>query len=292
MDRRQLEYFLAVVDHHGFTNAAHALHVAQPSLSQAIKSLERELGTDLFVRLPRSVRLTPAGEVLVGAARQTVRDFEAAHAAVLSVAGLERGRLDIAAPSTMSADPLAPLLGRFHAAHPGVFLRVLSAPSTEVLDLVRSGESELALTWADHRPEHLVSVDLGANEILIALPPGSPDRGGVLPLAAIEDLELIVGAETRFRLYERLEPFGLRPRRIVVETAHRESMIPLVLAGVGAALLPAGAAVHAAVLGAVVCRLEPPFTRETILVHRDGQLSAAAQTFVALATRAAAAPRP
>src|SRR4051794_21629472 len=133
MDRRQLEYFLAVVDQHGFTNAAHALHVAQPSLSQAIKSLERELGTDLFVRLGRGIRLTGAGEALVGAARQTVRDFEAAHAAVLSVAGLERGRLDIAAPSTMSADPLAPLLGRFHAAHPGVFLRVLNAPSSEVL---------------------------------------------------------------------------------------------------------------------------------------------------------------
>jgi DNA-binding transcriptional LysR family regulator len=284
MDRRQLEYFLAVVDQHGFTNAAHALHIAQPSLSQAIKTLERELGTDLFVRLPRGIRLTPAGEALVGAARQTVRDFEAAHAAVLSVAGLERGRLDIAAPSTMSADPLAPLLGRFHASHPGVFLRVLDSPSTEVLDLVRSGESELALTWSDQHHDNLVVVDLGLTEILLALPPGSPDHGGVLPLAAIEELELIVGAETRYRLLERLGQFGLQPRRIVVETGHRESMISLMLAGVGAALLPAGSAEHAATLGAVICRLDPPFTRRTILVHRDTQLSAAAHAFVQLAT--------
>ncbi len=283
MDRRQLEYFLAVVDQNGFTNAAHALHISQPSLSQAIKSLERELGTELFTRLPRTIRLTPAGEALVGAARQTMRDFEAAQAAVLSVAGLESGRLDITLPSTMSADPMAPLLARFHARHPGVFLRVLGAPSTEVLDLVRSGEAELAVTWADERPANLVSVDLPPSEVCVVLPPGSPTHDGVLPRAAIEELELVVGTETRFRLQGLLGALGVHPKRIVAETAHRESMVPLVLAGVGAALLPAAVAEQAARLGAVVCRLDPPLPRHTVLVYRDGPLSAAARAFVAIA---------
>jgi DNA-binding transcriptional LysR family regulator len=282
MDRRQLEYFLAVVDQNGFTNAAHALHVAQPSLSQAIKSLEREFGTELFTRLPRAIRLTPAGEALVGAARQTMRDFEAARAAVLSVAGLERGRLDITAPSTMSADPLAPLLAQFHARHPGVFLRVLGAPSTEVLDLVRSGEAEIAVTWADERPANLLSVDLPPSEVYVVLPPGSPSYGGVLPRAAIEELELVVGSETRFRLQALLDSLGVHPR-IVAETAHRESMLWLVISGVGAALLPAAVAKHAAALGAVVCRPDPPIPRRTVLVYRDGPQSAAARAFVSLA---------
>ncbi|MGH3631406.1 MAG: LysR family transcriptional regulator, partial [Sciscionella sp.] len=74
MERRQLEYFLAVVDHGGFTAAATELHVAQPSLSHSIKTLERELGAELFHRLPRGVRLTSAGEALVAHARRVLRD--------------------------------------------------------------------------------------------------------------------------------------------------------------------------------------------------------------------------
>jgi len=61
MERRQLEYFLAVIDHGGFTSAATALHVSQPALSAAVKSLEKDLGALLFHRLPRGVRLTAAG---------------------------------------------------------------------------------------------------------------------------------------------------------------------------------------------------------------------------------------
>ena len=76
MDRRALQYFLAVVDHVTFTNAAAALNVAQPSLSQAIQTLERDLGVQLFLRVSRGARLTSAGEALVAPARRTLRDFE------------------------------------------------------------------------------------------------------------------------------------------------------------------------------------------------------------------------
>ncbi|MGW0846059.1 SUMF1/EgtB/PvdO family nonheme iron enzyme [Streptomyces sp. NPDC002787] len=78
MERRQLEYFIAVVEHGGFTAAAMALHVAQPSLSHAIRSLERECGGRLFHRLPHGVALTAAGEALVRPARQVLRDLSTA----------------------------------------------------------------------------------------------------------------------------------------------------------------------------------------------------------------------
>ena len=80
MDLRQLGYVVAVVDHGGFTRAAAAMHVAQPSLSQAIRSLEAELGVELFRRIPQGTRLTSAGESLLGPARQTLRNFAAAQA--------------------------------------------------------------------------------------------------------------------------------------------------------------------------------------------------------------------
>ncbi|MFF2028137.1 LysR family transcriptional regulator, partial [Streptomyces sp. NPDC058171] len=69
MELRHLHAFLAVAEELHFGRAAERLHVAQSPLSQTVRALERELGTDLFVRTTRSVRLTAAGEALVGPAR-------------------------------------------------------------------------------------------------------------------------------------------------------------------------------------------------------------------------------
>ena len=103
MDLRQLGYVVAVVDHGGFTRAAAAMHVAQPSLSQAIRSLEAELGVALFDRIGRTVRLTAAGRALLPSARQALRDVDSAREAVEAVRGVERGRLDLVSIPTLGA---------------------------------------------------------------------------------------------------------------------------------------------------------------------------------------------
>ncbi len=95
MDARQLSYFLAVVDHGGFSRAAEHLFIAQPSLSQAIASLERELAVPLVHRVGRQVVLSEAGKELVGPARLVLRDLETARASVDAVKGIRSGRLDI-----------------------------------------------------------------------------------------------------------------------------------------------------------------------------------------------------
>src|SRR5690242_11627317 len=95
MDLRQLSYVLAVVDNGGFTAAADAMHVTQPALSQAVATLERELGVPLFHRTGRTVTLSSAGEALVGPARQALRDAATARSAVEAVIGLDAGRLDV-----------------------------------------------------------------------------------------------------------------------------------------------------------------------------------------------------
>ena len=115
MERRQLEYFLAVVEHGGFTNAARVLYVSQPSLSHAIAALEAELGGALFHRLPHGTTPTAAGEALIVPARQVARDLATAAATVREVLGLSGGRLDIVAQTTLAVDPLARLLGDSNA---------------------------------------------------------------------------------------------------------------------------------------------------------------------------------
>src|SRR5215475_9500598 len=110
MDLRQLGYVLAVVDEGGFTRGAAAAHVSQPSLSQAVRALERELGVELFHRAGRRVHLTAAGTVFVDAARAVVRDMATLNAAVDAVRGVVSGTLDLVALPTLAVDPLAALI--------------------------------------------------------------------------------------------------------------------------------------------------------------------------------------
>src|SRR4051794_16416567 len=109
MELHQVAYLLAVVDHGGFTKAAASVPVSQPALSQAIKSLERELGVDLFHRLGRTVQLTAAGQAFVEPAREMLRNAATTTAAVAEVAGLRAGRLDIVALPTLVVEPLVDL---------------------------------------------------------------------------------------------------------------------------------------------------------------------------------------
>ena len=112
MNVRELECFLAVVDQGSITRAASALYLAQPSLSQIIRRLESDLGVELFRRLGRGLVFAPAGEALVGPARQVVRDLHHARQVAEGYRGLERGRVDLADISTSLTSNFLAALGR------------------------------------------------------------------------------------------------------------------------------------------------------------------------------------
>src|ERR1051326_5442830 len=109
MELRQMEYAVAVVEHGGFTRAADALFVSQPSLSQGVAKLETELGTPLFHRVGRRVVLTAAGEAFLEPARQVLRDVRTIRATVDAVSGLAAGQLDLVALPTLAVEPTARL---------------------------------------------------------------------------------------------------------------------------------------------------------------------------------------
>ena len=93
MELRQLAHFLAVAEERHFTRAATRAHLTQSSLSSSIRALERELGTDLFVRSTRQVELTEAGRALLPSAHEAIAAAEAGRDAVAGVRGLVRGQL-------------------------------------------------------------------------------------------------------------------------------------------------------------------------------------------------------
>ena len=283
MDLKQLEYFVRVAELGSFTRAAQSLSIAQPSLSHAIGWLERDLGSRLFERHGRGVRLTPAGEALLKPARRSLRSFQLARGAVRAVSEGGFGRLSIITNTLWAVDPLAQLIGGFRGLHPGVQLTVADpARRSDVLDAVRLGRAELGLVDGTPPRGILASRWLAEHELVAVLPTRS---GAVPPSIGIEELEetgLVCtpgGTALRSIVDELLEAVGL-PTEVAVETAHLASVVPLVLAGAGAAVLPRGLAAEAAAKGSRVVPLAPAARSEVHLIWRDGRLSALAQHFV------------
>ena len=149
MDARQLRFFLAIIDYGGFSRAADQLLIAQPSLSQAIAGLERELGVPLFHRVGRGVVPSDAAERLIGPARQVLRDLAAAQSAIDAVKGVTTGSVEISSMPSPAVEPLTTIMTAFVRRHPDITLSVASAfEPDEVLHAVRTGEVEIGLLGA------------------------------------------------------------------------------------------------------------------------------------------------
>jgi LysR family carnitine catabolism transcriptional activator len=290
MDRRHLEQFVAVCRGGSMAAAAEEMHVSQPALSQAIKQLERELGCDLFQRLPRGVRLTAAGEALLGPAKQTLRDFATARASVDHVVGLRAGSLEIIALPGIVIDPLARLISEFRKRAPQVTLKIDQVEvSPAVVKAVLGGDAELGFMLDTQvHDQGLVQSNIGQQELVAVFPP--PRRPAPeTESATIKDLLLkgmIVGAEGtlshRLAVAEMLH--CSEPLKPVIQVDRRESALSLVLAGAGAALFPRAFGLIAESQGAVMKRLEPPLHRNIYMVRRAGQLSPAARLVEKLVT--------
>jgi DNA-binding transcriptional LysR family regulator len=297
MDLRQLGYVVAVADAGSFTGGAAAAGVAQPSLSQAIRALEVELGVSLFDRGGRAgVRLTAAGEALVGPARQCLRDAATARSAVAEVVGVTAGRLDLVCLPSLAVEPVAGLVGRFRRDHPGVAVRIVEPEdAAAVVERVRSGTSEVGFTELPAVGDDLVEVALETHDYVALVPPGRGDLAGDGPigLRALGAQPLVTtppGTSTRRVVDDALAAAGLTAT-VAVETDHREAIAPLVVAGAGVSLLPRRlAATSAAAAGAVVRDVTPPIERSVGLIHRSGTLSPAARAFLAVAAPVADRP--
>jgi DNA-binding transcriptional LysR family regulator len=282
MDLRQLRYALAVVDEGTFTAAAAACFVTQPSLSQGVASLERELGAPLFDRVGRRVALTSAGEAFVPAAREALRAVDTVRAEVAAVAGVAAGHLDLVALPTLAVDPVTPLVGAFHRAHPDVVVRLAHPDDTsELLSRVRTGTSELGITELPVSDDRIVSRPLLRQELVAVLPPSTPTPATmrVGDLAARPIVTMPAGTSTRDALDAALHGAALHA---AVVTDQREAIGSLVLAGAGAAVLPRPMAEVVAERGAVIVPLDPPLWRAIGVIHRDAPLSPAARAFLEL----------
>ena len=243
MELNQLRYFIAVADTRHFTRAAQSAHVAQPSLSKQIRTLERELGTQLFRRARGNVTLTPAGETLLPIARRILADVDDARVQVQELVGLARGRLRLGATPSLSTVLLPDALQRFCATYPGIDIFVEERGGRDLVRLLAQGELDLALIILplQSRDPALATTAFLREPLIVAAPvDGSLLRAKSLrvrdlarhPLVMFRegyDLREVTLAACR---RERIEP------RIAVEGGELDAVLGFVEAGLGIAVVP------------------------------------------------------
>ena len=282
MDARHLRYFLAVVDEGGINRAAEALLIAQPSLSQSIASLERELGVPLFHRIGRRLVLSDAGETLIGPARVVLRDLDDAAASVEELKGLRRGRVDLITMPSPGIEPLTTILTRFSTSYPSVTVNAEAAfTPDEVLHAVRTGACEVGILGSpsDVRAPELEVVALESQPLILISGAGAntPDAP-VIERSELSGLRLIVSQHGSLMrtLVDEVLASGV-DATIAAEVAHRTSILPMVLSGFGQAVMPSSWAPSARQAGARIHRIVPESYLHVAAVCRKTHLTPPAQ---------------
>lgn len=241
MQLHQLRYMVSVADEGGFTRAAAQLRVAQPSVSAAVRALERELGIELFHRSGGEVTLTPAGEALLPWARQVLADCEAGRAAVGDLMGLRRGRLSLGATPTLTTELLAPILAGFHRRYPHLELSLREEGSGRLITALERGELDLAVVVLPVERSWVRTEPLVREELVLAVPPGHAlaERASV-SIKDLDGLPLVMfreGYDLRESTVSVCRDAGFTPT-FSVEGPEMDGALALTAAGMGATVVP------------------------------------------------------
>jgi DNA-binding transcriptional LysR family regulator len=241
MELRQVEHFLAVVEHGSFTAAARATRIVQSALSTSIRNLERELGTALFERTTRRVTVSQAGQAFLPRARRVVAESTAAVEAVRAVAGLHRGRVAIGMIQWLGPVDLPAELSTFHRRYPEIQINVLNAPVSELLDRLRNGTLDLAYLAMDGPlPDDLAGRPVFDEDLLLIMPPEHRLAGQRrVRWAELDDEQFVDFAEgtTVTGIVRRVSAQLGLSRRMVGQVTQLDLQLALVRNGLGVAIV-------------------------------------------------------
>ena len=172
MEIRQLRAFVAIAESGTFTAGAQRVHVTQAAISMQIRQLETEIGAKVFVRAPRHVILTEAGEHLLQRARQILREHDSALEEIAELAGAERGRLRIGSASAMVlTDQLPRILKELRKQHPGAEISVISGTSESLVEHIAGGELDIAFVSLPVDVRGIQTERLGEDELVAIASP-------------------------------------------------------------------------------------------------------------------------
>lgn len=243
MDLQQLRYVVAVAELGNFTRAAERCFVVQSALSHQIAKLEQELGTRLFNRTSRQVRVTQAGEAFLPAARQCLEAADRAKAEVAATTGEIRGRLAVGTIPTVAAVDVPAALRVFHERHPNVRVALTMGSSEALTRRVRDGRLDLAFLGLASDvvvpgvQDHVLSTDRHVAVLAPAHPLAAARRVRLSRLAEEKFIDFPTGSAGRAQTDQAFDEAGLT-REVPFEVTDVHLMTALVREGLGVALLP------------------------------------------------------
>ncbi|MBI4783737.1 MAG: LysR family transcriptional regulator [Oscillatoriophycideae cyanobacterium NC_groundwater_1537_Pr4_S-0.65um_50_18] len=244
MELRHLRYFVAVAEELNFSRAAARLHIAQPPLSQQIRSLEAELGVQLFERNKHRVSLTEVGELFLAEARQTLIQAERAIQTAQRASQGELGRLVIGFASSIAYSIFPDILRAFRERFPEVELILHELNTSLQTEGVHNGTIDLGFVHLPIAEERFNLLTILEEPLVIALPKTHP-------LAVRSQLSLASLAGDRFILFPRYVASGFYDQvlsacqqagftpNVIQEARLMQTIVCLVAGGMGVAIVPA-----------------------------------------------------
>ncbi|PZE22614.1 LysR family transcriptional regulator [Paenibacillus xerothermodurans] len=294
MELRQLQYALQIAADKNFSRAAEKLHIAQPSLSQQLSKLEKEIGVLLFQRTTNSVEVTHAGALFVEKAQAILDMVEQLKREMDDISQMRKGKLVVGSLPITGSHVLPMVLPIFQERYPEIEIMLVEETSANLEHMTANGQVDISLLSLPLQDESLTYTPLIEEEIILAVPPqhrlahkalGAGDQ----PLNSVELAELRSepfitlkkGQGFRQITIQLCQTAGFTPT-IVFESSNIETVQSLVAAGMGIALIPnmisRGGCSHMA--PRYLSLVHRP-TRTLVIAYRKGRyLSKAAEAFM------------
>ncbi|MEU7219228.1 LysR family transcriptional regulator [Nocardia iowensis] len=244
-DSRYVRVFDEVVRTGSFAAAARNLGYTQPAISQQMKALERSVGTPLFMRVGRRLRLTDAGEVLARHASGILGAISAAQQQMTAITRLKSGRVRVYAFPSASATLIPTAVASIKSRHPGIRIELIDAEPPDSVEALRRGDCDITLAFTYDAPseqpesDDLYTISLLDDPLIVLLPKGHPlARRRSVELAQLAEERWIAGCvRCRSHFIESCATAGFEPH-IDFTTDDNLAVQSLVAAGTGIAVMP------------------------------------------------------
>ncbi|MGD0976370.1 MAG: LysR substrate-binding domain-containing protein [Candidatus Korobacteraceae bacterium] len=282
MELRHLRYFVRAAELLHFTRAAESLYVSQPTLSSHIQQLEEELGSPLFDRLGRRVRLTEAGQLLLDHARNAIREVELGKERIAELLGLLRGTLRVGTTQVFSHYLVPISLAAYIAAYPDIHVLVQWGTSPEVERSVLAGTVDLGLAFLPPDSDEIEYEVLLSDEVVLVVsnkhPLAAREAVSVSELGGLPLVLLSTGLSTRRLVDTRFAKENISPN-ILLETNDIPAVLTIAETGSAGTFVSRRLVVSHPDLHPL--SLSPSLVRSAGILRRKGiHLSAAARAFL------------
>lgn len=289
MELRQLQYAVKIAEERNFSRAADKLHIAQPSLSQQLSKLEKELGVMLFQRNTSSVEMTAAGESFVAHAKRILDATEELRQEMDDISQLRSGRVVVGSMPITGSHLLPYVLPEFKQAFPGIGISLLEDTSLNLEKLTAGGGTDLSLLSLPLQEKSLDYEPIAEERILLAVPRDHPLAGRTeangVRMEELKDEAFIVlkkGQGFRNLTLGLCREAGFEPQ-VVFESNNIETLQSLVAAGMGITFVPQfiARAKRSELTPSYVPLANPAPSRTLVIAYRRGRyLSKAAEAFI------------